>query len=519
MHPRAFRVVTAEARMVILTRQKFDPLMMSAMVLLISVAFAVSVASPAAIPWAFAVLPAAALLAYWVARWDVMVLSWAWVCSYAVLDFEALKVELPGFFTLNPPRAVFLAVVLVYLLYFLRRGEVRFDRKLFWILLAVTLYLGISAHVAGWTSQIESLRSAPYFRFLGAILLPFAMLWLVYNGTRDERQAAWPFVMLSVLGWYVLYVAYLQFAYASGAHWANSLIWPKYIVQANLPVDLERARGPFRGAGALSSFMVVLFYMNLYAVGRLRGAWRIAILAQLVLIPPAVFFASMRAGYLSFLLCGAVWLIWGHRRRAGVLKLAAAALVLVIATIALWDRLSGTDRRAGGVAQTSPIRSRKILAAQAWEIVQAHPFTGVGFGHFVDYQVTQPRDPHSMAGMRLTMVTQHNIFLTIVSEAGIIGLVGLIAVFLAVFRESLSLYRKIPPSADGWLSRQLVVVFWIMMLNYVACGMFRDMLWEIPTCVLLWSIAGLIVGYNRLLEPCPIDRMYAEWAAGRAGSR
>jgi len=498
--------------MAILAQQKFDPLTMLAVILLVSGVFAISIASPAVLPWALAVLPAAAILAYWIARWDVMVLTWVWVGSYVFLDFDPLKIEVPGFFVMNPPRVIFLVVVLAYLLYFLRRGEVRFDRKLFWILLGVVLYLGLSAHTAGWVSSIESISSAPYFRFLGAILLPFVMLWLVYNVTRDERQAAWPFVLISVFGWYALYVGYLQFASGAGVHWADSLIWPKYIVQANLPVDLERARGPFRGAGAQSAFLVALFYMNLFSLRRIGGGYRLAIVAQLALIPPAIFFTGIRAGYVAFLLCGVVWLLWANRRPAGALKLAVASLVLTIGAIAFWGRLTGVDRRAGGVAQMGPIRARKILAAQAWEIVRTHPFTGVGFGHFVDYQIDQPRDPETLAGLRLTMIMQHNIFLTIVSEAGIIGLVGLIAVFVAVFRESVGLYRKIPPDATGWLSRELVVVFWIVMLNYIVCGMFRDMLWEIPSCVLLWSLAGLVVGYNRLLEPQAIDLTSAERA-------
>jgi hypothetical protein len=71
--------------------------------------------------------------------------------------------------------------------------------------------------------------------------------------------------------------------------------------------------------------------------------------------------------------------------------------------------------------------------------------------------------------------------------------------------ESVSLYRKIPPAATGWVSRELVVAFWMIMLNYIVCGMFRDMLWETSSGVLLWSMAGLVVGYNRLLEPHPID--------------
>jgi len=491
--------------MSILAQQKSDPVAMLAVLLLVGGAFGISMVSPDAIPWVLAAIPVVGIMTYWIARWDVMVLTWLWVFSYGFLDWDEFKIEIPGFFTMNPPRLIFIVTVVAYLFYFLRRGAVHFDRTLFWILLALVLYLGWSAHASGWVSRVSEFSAAPYYRYLGAFLLPFIMLWLVYNIVRGENQVVWPFLLVSIFGWYALYTGYLQFAHIKGMHWANSLIWPKFIVAANQAIDLERTRGPFRGAGAQSTFLVALFYMNLFSIRRVRRAYRVVLVLQLVLIPPAIFFTFMRAGYVAFLLCGVVWFLWSEFHRAGVLRLAVAAMIISIGAIVFWENLSGTDRHTGGVAQQAPIRARKILAAQAWEIVQTHPLTGVGFGHFIDYQVQMPHDPQSLAGLRLVMVAQHNVFLAMVSEAGLIGFVGLLAVFITVFMESVSLYRKIPLTATGWLSREFVVVFWIIMLNYVVCGMFRDMFWEIPSGVLLWSMAGLVVGYNRLLEPHPID--------------
>ena len=493
--------------MAILAQQKNDPVVLLAVLLLVGGVFAVSMAAPGAIIWALAALPIMGLLAYWIARWDVMILTWLWVFSYGCIDSDALKIEIPGFFTMSPPRLIFIVAVIAYVLYFIRRGSVRFDRRAIWIFLALVLYLAWNVNNSGWTAQVVEFKNAPYYRYLGAFLFPFIMLLLVYNIVRNESQAIWPLVLMSVFGWYVLYTGYLQFAYIKGMHWANSLIWPDFVVAANQAIDLQRSRGPFRGAGAQSTFLVALFYMNMFSIRRIRGIYRVALAVQIVLIPPAIFFTGMRAGYVAFLLCGIVWCLWGERR-AGRLKLAVAAMVVAVLAIIFWGNLSGTDRLSGGVAQEAPLRARWILAAQAWDILQTHPVTGVGFGHFIDHQVQMPHDPQSLAGLRLVMVTHHNVFLTMLSEAGLIGFAGFVAVLIAVFRESVGLYRKIPPNASGWLSREFVVVFWIIMLNYVSAGMFRDMLWEIPSCVLFWSLAGMIIGYNRLLEPHPIDLMH-----------
>ncbi|MDP7288376.1 MAG: hypothetical protein QGH94_10325, partial [Phycisphaerae bacterium] len=144
--------------MTILAQQKNDPVILTAVLLLIGGAFGVSLTFPEAIPWAFAALPIMAVLAYWIARWDVMVLTWLWVISYGCLDWDELKVELPGVGTMSPPRLIFLTASGVYLLYFLRKGVLRFDRKALWLFMALVLYLGWNANNSGWFAQIEEFK-------------------------------------------------------------------------------------------------------------------------------------------------------------------------------------------------------------------------------------------------------------------------------------------------------------------------------------------------------------------------
>jgi len=490
------------------TQQKFEPFGFLVVLASVVAAGVISVAVPATMPWSFIVLVAAALLVYWVARWDVMLLTWLWVGSYGTLDWDPLKVVIPGFFTMSPPRFIFLAAVLAYLLYFLlRRGLVRFDLKLLWLILAVVLYYGWSAHTTGWTGRVYEYRAAPYYRYISAVVLPFIMLWLVYNATRRERQIAWPLILVSIYGWYALYLGYLQFMWVGGggAEWARALIWPSYVTDPEFGIHLDRGRGAFRTAVGQSVFLVMLFYMNLYSIRRIRGPWRAILILQAALTIPAIFFTGIRAGYVAFLVCGVVWCLWGSSYRVGGLKIAVGLLVLIVGVVVFWENLATTERRTGGVAQLGPIRSREVLVRQAQEIVRAHPWKGVGFGHFIDHQVQMARDPQSLTGMSPFMLSQHNVFLTLVCETGIPGLVGIVAIFVGVFWQSLCLRRKLPPTAAGWLSRDFVVLFWVIMLNFIVAGTFTDMLWEVPSCAMLWSMAGLVIGYNRLLDPHPIE--------------
>lgn len=484
-------------------QQKIEPIPLVVMAALVAAVTVVAILAPATMPWGFAALAGGLMLVYWVARWDVLILTWIWVGSYGVLDWgDAVKIPIAGFFTLNPCRIIFLVAIVGYFLYFVfHRGGFRVDRKVFWFALAFVLYLGVNAHLAGWTSSVKDYSSAPYYRYIGGILLPFTMLFLAYNVIRSEKQAMWPFLLASVYGWYALYLGYLQYAWTGGAEWARYLIWPSHLTDSDFGIHSERGRGAFQAAGAQALFLVTLFFMNLYSIRRLKGRYRPILMLQTVMIPPAIFFTGIRAGYVAFLLCGFFWCLMGARYRAGRLKLAVVTVILLIGVLAFWESLSGTDRRSGGVAQMSPVRSRQILAAQSWETFKTHPITGVGFGHWIDHQVQMERDPAEMAGMPLGMLTQHNVFLMLLTETGIVGLIGFICVLVGVLVNTVQLYRRLPSTAQGWLSREYVVVFWIIMLNYLVSGMFRDVIWEIAGSSLLWSMAGLLLGFHGQLEP------------------
>ena len=91
------------------------------------------------------------------------------------------------------------------------------------------------------------------------------------------------------------------------------------------------------------------------------------------------------------------------------------------------------------------------------------------------------------------------------AETGTIGVVLTAAVIVLLFRESVRLYRRIPPTAVGLLSREYVVVFWAAMTAYFTDAMLVDPLWDVASSALFWSSAGLMVGYNRLLDPYPLD--------------
>ncbi len=485
--------------------QKVDSLTLAGFAALAVAIAALSVHVPILFPWIFVALVGAGLLAFSAAKWEITIWTWFWVLSYGLLDWPQWRVEITGFFNMNVPRFVFIAAVLAFFLHFLlHRGGLRFDRRVMWIMAFLVVYLAASSSATGWVTQITEpkVRSAPYFRFLGSILLPFTMFFLVYNSTRRSAQIKIALLALTFYGWYALYIGYLQFAALQGMEQARGLIWPEYINNADFGIHFDRARGAFRGASPQAMLLVLLFYVDWFLVNRLKGPYRTALIVQAILIPPAIFFTGMRSSFVAFALCGIVWCIWGARRRFGKAKLLLATMALVIAVTTFWTQIKQSKR----LTAPRPIYARLVLVQQTWDIFKDHPVFGVGFGHFVDAQQELPRDPASLAaGMTHGVLVQHNLFLNMAAETGLIGLVATIALFVAVFTQSLKLYRKLPATAHGLLSRGLVVLFWVLMVNYLTDAMFRDTLWDVFVNGLFWSLAGMIVGFNRLLEPQTLD--------------
>ena len=167
---------------------------------------------------------------------------------------------------------------------------------------------------------------------------------------------------------------------------------------------------------------------------------------------------------------------------------------------------------SGGLCQAlrrrpslQPIVARKILVAQTWQMVKMRPLTGVGFGHFADVQQEVARDPGSLAALTSGVLVEHNLFLNMWAETGTIGLILIVLVFVLLWRQSVRLRRRLPQTAAGWLCRDFVVLFWVLLANFLIESQFRDLLWDEFASAVFWSFAGLVVGFNRLLDPHPLD--------------
>lgn len=213
---------------------------------------------------------------------------------------------------------------------------------------------------------------------------------------------------------------------------------------ASLPGTPDEGVNPNQLAGALVLVLpVMLGCTAAYArEGRRLVALFLAI-AMLVVLATVIFTRS-RAGWigLAVALCGWMlldaWLHGGRRLRIALgIVAGVAAIALVAGAVALGPALlAGIDQPSQGgpefdaVMQQLSLDARVEIWSRAVYALQDFPFTGVGLGTF--RRVVNLLYPLFLVPPESDIAHAHNVFLQVGVDLGLGGLVGYVALVLAV---------------------------------------------------------------------------------------
>ncbi|GAA2272439.1 O-antigen ligase family protein [Streptomyces hawaiiensis] len=181
------------------------------------------------------------------------------------------------------------------------------------------------------------------------------------------------------------------------------------------------------------------------ALGRVSVRQRAAAAAcaAVLLLPLALSF-SRGAWIATFLTCAVQLVLTGWRRALKVAAAAVAAGVILVGGFGVGSVL--LQQRIGSIAQVADapdqsVVDRYTLWASATEIWRQHPLTGVGLKGFPEY-----RDGHATLALssgsetegagaayqRQPLLSPHNMYLLVLSEQGLIGLLALAGSWLAL---------------------------------------------------------------------------------------
>lgn len=412
-------------------------------------------------------LALAGLLAFgWFAvRRDILTAVCIWFATLIVLHEEFWRVQMPGFFALTVPRVGIVALgALFAAMILLGRIRLRWPGALGFWLLAMIGYFTISAFLGGFDTRSEL---TVHYRLIGGYIFPAAIFAIILHGIQHGADVRRLLVFFAILSAYLVFTGWCEQTKLT------ALIWPAYIADPSVGLHFGRVRGPFVSSPQMGLALVFCFFSNLVLARNLkRGKWPIFGVNALML--PVIFWTRTRSVWLSFVLCLAVWTWYSRRRMSRVVTIFVLAAGALVVTVINMDNFLGDDRAKGGLTDIEPIVLRIGLAQMSWELVKDQPIFGAGFGHFRDVAPQYARDPSSPYFAFGTSALEHNNFLSIVSETGLVGLALYIGVIALILRASIRLYRKLPASGIGLINRDIVVLYWILATAYFIDGTFRE---------------------------------------------
>ncbi len=464
-------------------------------------------------PYSLVVLAAAAgfgIFVAWAVLGDLLVAVLFWFVTVIALHEELWRVRVPFFFALTVDR---IAIVVVFLLWvamwLLGRSRLRPAGAVYPLMAMILGYFTLSAIASGFQTVAVA---TVHYRLIGGYWFAFVVFFLVLHAVRHETHFRRLLIFFMLVGLYLTFTGWCEHFKI----WA--LVFPKFIADPTKGIHWGRVRGPFLVSPAMGVALLFCFFNNLVLIRKAQRPARMMLYPACLAMLPVIFWTHTRSVWLGLILGTMVWLIYTRRRWS---RTAAVCLLAVAAILTFFVNEEGflsARRSRGGVMDTDPITMRIGLALISRDIWLDHPLVGAGFGHFRDVAPRYARDIQSPYYRFASQAMEHNNFLSILAETGLIGLLLFLALLVVLLRVSLRLYRRLPACAEGLIDRDIVVLFWVLFVIFVIDGMFRETSVYPFTNALFFGFAGLIVALDYLLRPQPI-RPQAPAMAGRPAAR
>ncbi|MHC4443362.1 MAG: O-antigen ligase family protein [Planctomycetota bacterium] len=459
------------------------------------------------LPYALLAAAGLGILAVWSVRGHLLTVTLLWFVAVICFDEEFWRVNIPFFFNVTISRLMIVVLVVLWLMMLVvGRAGLRSAGWIYRLMATMLIFFTLSAAISGF----ESISVATvHYRLIGGYWFAFTIFFMVLHSLNTERD------ILRLMKFFLLVGVYLTFT-----GWCEhlriwSLVFPNYISDPTLGIHFGRVRGPFLVSPTMGLTLVFCFFNNLVLARQLRGPGKYMIYAVCILMLPPIFWTQTRSVWLELILGGMVYIVYSMRnwrRIVAVCLLSAAAILAFTINV---ENLSSQDRTRGGVADLNPIKMRIGLALITWDIFKDHPFTGVGFGHFRDVAPSYARNVDSPYYTFASNAMEHNNFLSILAETGIIGLLLYLVLLLAFIRCSIRIYHRLPENAPGPIGRGVLVLFWVLIVAYIVDGMFRETSVHPFTNSLFFGIGGMVVALDFLIGRGLLpDRITGFQAAG-----
>lgn len=393
----------------------------------------------------------------------------------------------PAFFALNGPiqfsadRILWVAMFGILAIRW-RMGLLTLSKpsRVDWMLIALTGWLLVSAVTGGGAPA----GSSPTARWIFYIAMPVGMYMISRFVQLHQRDVRWFMNAMVALGVYLAVTAVCE---VTGLH---SLVFPKFIVSAETWEFYGRGRGPLlnpAGNGIVMSIALVASVLGFFRSDR-QGKLLYAIAT--VVIMGGVYATLTRSAWLGAAATIGIIAMVHAPRWVRVLGVATAILFGGAMAMGLKDQLLRLkrDKHLTAADAEKSVQLRPLLAIVGYEMFKDKPLVGHGFGHYFEHSPPY----HEIRSYGLPLETarpyaQHNIFLSILVDSGLIGLTLFVGVLVNLAGVAWQLARS--PGCNDQRGVGLMMLGGL--IAYFCNGMFQDVLIIPMVHMFLFFLGGI----------------------------
>jgi O-antigen ligase len=261
---------------------------------------------------------------------------------------------------------------------------------------------------------------------------------------------------------------YLTFIAILSVLGINSLVFPRFILDKNIGIHADRARGPLLQAVANGVCLNILGLIAFDCFRRrsLRGMWALILFLA---VPLALLATKTRAVWLSAAFSLFCLAMFSRDRRLSRPALALCGIGMAL-TCGVWLHTTKANVFADRVVDQSPVDFRLDMYQAGWQMFVAKPAAGWG-----SEAVIQPEIERRISSFHPERYLFHNTYLELAVERGLIGIALYTWLMACLFRLA-----KRPVSLTG---------------AYFLDGGFRR-LWPVIVVVYLINASAVVMNYQ-----------------------
>lgn len=376
-----------------------------------------------------------------------------------------------------------------------------------WLLVAMAGYMVLSTFRAEFTAS----NYQPVAWLAIYYLMPVGLYWIARNTRLAEPELRSLWGCLALLGIYLAVVSIAE----RYELWA--LVVPRYIATTAAENKMEfigRARGPLLHPIGNGMWLATCLAAALLAWPRWGRAGRSALVVAAALMLVAMYCTLTRSVWMGAALVVAILLAAGLPRAWRVVVFGGGALLVAALAVPHWEQLVGFKRDRGLSARETAesVYLRPVLARIAWNMFLDRPLLGCGYHQYPTEHLAYTADRTIDLPLEKGRgYVQHNVFLALLAETGLVGL-GLFVALLALWsRDAWRLWRR---GSLPLAYRQQGLLLLAAVGVYVVNGMFHDV-----SCIPMANMmVFFLAGVTEALRPRATAS--STWAgAGRAADR